>query len=141
MIKIISYIKRRIADFNTDGLTFSRTTLTIFCVAIYFLGCLLATFGIPKALWNLVIHQQWVYEPEYDFFGSLYSSLAGVVSSLAGVVVNLIYAAVALAYPVLCLWVVFILPLLLVAIIVGGWCCIVDFIKFFKRLVNKGKEN
>jgi hypothetical protein len=127
MTKIISYIKRRIADFNADGLTFSQTTLTIFCVAIYFLGCLLATFGIPKALWNLVIHQQWVYEPEYAFFGSLCSSLVG--------------AAVELTYPVLCLLVVFVLlPLLPVAIIVGVWCCSVDFIKFFKRLVNKGKN-
>jgi len=134
MTKTISYIKRRIADFNRDGLTFSKTTLMIFCVAIYFLGCLLATFGIHKALVNLVIHQQWVYEPEYDFGRSLLMALGSLIMAF-------LYAVVELAYPVLCLWVVFImLPLLPVAIIVGVWYCSVDFIKFFKRLVNKGKN-
>ena len=114
--------KRRIADFTADGLTFSQTTLTIFCVAIYFLGCLLTTFGIPKAFLNFVIHRQWMYEPEYDFFGSLCSSLVG--------------AAVELIMPVIALWVV-VVP---AALICGVWYLGADFIKFFKRLANKGKN-
>ncbi|MCX5633327.1 MAG: hypothetical protein NTW93_06620 [Phycisphaerae bacterium] len=94
----------------------------IFYVAVYFFGCLLLYFGIPQAFIDFCGTRQWTYQPESNIF------------------VSLLNAAVELIRPFLAVVITFWVVAVPAGIIWGVWILGNNFIKFFKRLVNKGKN-
>lgn len=98
----------------------------IFCivlyVVLYFFGCLLLYFGIPKAFINESGTRQWFKQPESDFFVSLFSAVITLIRPLlAGVFTFFIIFVPAWG-------------------IREVWKLGANFIKFFKRRVNDGKN-
>ena len=91
-------------------------------VAIYFLGCLLIYFGIDQAFLDFCRTRQWTYQPESDIFESLFNAAIELIRPLlAGVLTFFVVAVPAWG-------------------IREVWTLGANLIKFFKRLVNKGKN-